>query len=162
MSLTFNADEVFEMAIEIERNGAKFYRQAAEKAADADTKKFMLDMAVMEDGHEDIFKDMRGKLTADAKLPVTYDPDNQAAMYLQTMADGKGYEGKISLDIPLSGDESMEEIINIAIGAERNSVVFYVGLKSLIKTETSRAQVDKIIAEEMGHIAILQQKLLAM
>ena len=34
MGITFNANEVFEMAEEIERNGAKFYRQAAEKASD--------------------------------------------------------------------------------------------------------------------------------
>jgi hypothetical protein len=30
MSITFNVDEIFEMAEEIERNGAKFYREAQE------------------------------------------------------------------------------------------------------------------------------------
>ncbi len=162
MSVTFNADEIFEMAIEIEHNGAKFYRQAADKASDATIKKFLQDMAMMEDGHESIFKEMRSKLAANAKEPVTYDPDDQAALYLQTMANSKGYEGKVSLDAELTGNESMDEVLKVAIGAERNSVVFYVGLKSLITSEASRAQVDKIIAEEMGHIAALQEKLLAL
>ena len=31
MPITFNADEIFEMAEEMERNGAWFYRRAAEK-----------------------------------------------------------------------------------------------------------------------------------
>ena len=35
MSEVFNADEVFEMAEKIEKNGADFYRKAAEKAKNA-------------------------------------------------------------------------------------------------------------------------------
>ena len=31
--ITFNPDEIFEMAEQIERNGAKFYRKAAERTA---------------------------------------------------------------------------------------------------------------------------------
>ena len=31
MGIDFNADEVFEIAEQIERNGAKFYRNVAEK-----------------------------------------------------------------------------------------------------------------------------------
>ena len=30
MSIVFNADEILEMAEQIERNGAKFYRRASE------------------------------------------------------------------------------------------------------------------------------------
>jgi len=33
MPIPFNADEVFEMAEQIERNGARFYRAAAEEIA---------------------------------------------------------------------------------------------------------------------------------
>ena len=128
MSLTFNADEIFEMAEEIERNGAKFYRKAAEGASDADTRKFLTDMAVMEDGHLDIFQKMRQQLADSDKVPVTYDPDDQAALYLQSMADARGYEGKISPSIELTGGEELQDVLSIDIGAERNSVVFYVGL----------------------------------
>ena len=38
MSYDFNADEIFEIAEQIERNGAKFYRTAAESVADEDKK----------------------------------------------------------------------------------------------------------------------------
>jgi rubrerythrin len=150
------------MAEEIERNGAKFYRQAAAGTKDASTKKFLTDMAVMEDGHLDIFQKMRQQLTDSDKVPVTYDPENQAALYLQSMADARGYEGKISPSIELTGKESLEDVLSIAINAERNSVVFYVGLKTLVKSDTSKAQVDKIIGEERAHIATLQKKLVSL
>ncbi len=162
MSLTFNADEIFEMAEEIERNGAKFYRKAAEGAKDADTQKFLTDMAVMEDGHLDIFQKMRKQLADTDKVPVTYDPDDQAALYLQSMADARGYEGKISPSIELTGTEELSDVLSIAISAERNSVVFYVGLKTLVKSESGKEQVDKIINEEMAHIATLQKKLVSL
>ncbi|GAH47433.1 unnamed protein product [marine sediment metagenome] len=56
MGITFNADEIFEMAEEIERNGAKYYREAAEKASDKKTKQMLLDMAAMEDEHLETFE----------------------------------------------------------------------------------------------------------
>ena len=41
MSYDFNADEVFEIAEQIERNGAKFYRTSAENIADTNKKKLL-------------------------------------------------------------------------------------------------------------------------
>ena len=162
MSITFNADEIFEMAEQIERNGAAFYREAASRAKDTATNKFLTGLAAMEDGHLVIFQAMRKELGKADKEPVPFDPDNEAAMYLQAMADAKGFEGKISPGLKLSGRETLSDILSIAINAERNSVVFYVGLKSLIETDRNRRQVDKIIGEEMGHIAVLQKKLLSL
>jgi len=162
VSITFNANEIFEMAEQIERNGAAFYREAAAKAKDAPTRKFLADLAVMEDGHLAIFQNMRKELGQAEKESVTFDPDDQAAAYLQAMADAKGFEGKISPGLKLSGRETLSDILSMAINAERNSVVFYVGLKTLVQTDRSRKQVDNIIGEEMGHIAVIQKKMLSL
>ena len=62
MGISFNADEIFEMAIYVERNGAKFYRKAAEQTESPDVKKMLLELAAMEDGHEIIFAEMRKDL----------------------------------------------------------------------------------------------------
>jgi len=51
----FNADEIFEMAEQIERNGAKFYRRAAEQVTSPDGSELLLNLAVMEDVHEKTF-----------------------------------------------------------------------------------------------------------
>lgn len=75
MSITFNADEIFEMAEQIERNGAKFYRAAAEKFSAV--RQVLLDLAAMEDEHQSTFAAMRAQLTAPEQQPILFDPEGQ-------------------------------------------------------------------------------------
>ena len=49
MSNEFNIYEIFEMAEQIERNGALFYRKSAESVTDPDGKKLLMELAEMED-----------------------------------------------------------------------------------------------------------------
>ncbi len=162
MSITFNADEIFEMAEEMERNGAQFYREAAKNATDKRTKQVLLDMAAMEDGHLSTFQEMRKQLSGKEKAETVFDPYNESVLYLQTMADSRGYEGKISPTEKLTGSEKIEDIFKIAIDAEKNSVVFYVGLKDLVPDRAGKDKVEAIIKEEMGHIATLNKELAAL
>ncbi len=41
MAISFNLDEIFEMAEQIEKNGASFYREAARKTGDKKTQKYV-------------------------------------------------------------------------------------------------------------------------
>ncbi len=159
MGITFNANEIFEMAEEIERNGAKFYRQAAENAADKETKQMLLDMAVMEDGHLRTFEEMRKQLSGQEKGWAVFDPDNQSVLYLQAMADARGYEGKITPTKELTGNETTKEIIEIALNSENESTVFYLSLKALVPVNAGRDKVEVIIIEELSHITALLKKL---
>jgi rubrerythrin len=120
------------------------------------------DLAVMEDGHAEVFSAMRGRLTEQQKEPTVFDPDDQIGLYLQAMADGKGYEGKLSPDQELTGRETAEQVLNIALRAEHKSVVVDVGLKALVRGDQAEAQVEKIIQEEMGHIATLYRRLISL
>jgi len=162
MTIAFNVDEIFEMAEEIERNGARFYREAAAHAPDETSKKMLLDLGVMEEGHEQTFSQMRKELKAADKEPTTYDPDNQVAQYLRTMADFHGTEGKVSPTEKLTGKESIEEVLKIAMQAEKNSIAFYVGIKDLVPGAPAKSKVNAIIMEEMMHVSTLGAKLQAL
>ncbi len=162
MALTFNADKIFEMAEEIERNGAKFYREAAKKAADKDTEKLLLDLAAMEDGHLLTFQEMRKGLAGREKEELIYDPDNEALRYLQVMADSRGTEGKKSLTEKLAGTETIRQILEIAVDAEKNSIVFYSGIKDFVPPRAGRDKVEAVIKEEFSHITTLKEKLNAL
>ncbi len=159
MGITFNANEIFEMAEEIERNGAKFYRQTAANASDKETKQMLLDMAAMEDGHLKTFEEMREQLSGQEKGWTVFDPDNQSVRYLQAMADARGYEGKITPTKELTGNETLLEILEIALNSENESVVFYLGLKGLVPVKAGRDKVEAIIMEELSHITTLLKKL---
>ncbi|MBN1124546.1 MAG: ferritin family protein [Sedimentisphaerales bacterium] len=159
MAITFNADEIFEMAEEIEHQGATFYRKAAEHAPDDATKKMFLTMAAMEDNHKIAFAAMRKDLSTSEKENNIFDPQGQAAMYLQAMADSHGTEGKKSPSEMLTGNESIEEVLEAAVRAEADSVAFYTGIKEMVPAKAGQDKIEVIIKEEIGHLADLKGKL---
>jgi rubrerythrin len=161
MAIAFSADEIFEMAEEVERNAARFYREVAEKAPDLKMKNMVLGLAVMEDDHLRTFHEMRAALSDLEKGGTTFDPDNEASLYLQALAGAKGSEGMKSPTEKLTGRESMEELFDIAIEAEKNSVMFYVGLKGMVAAQAGKDKVEGIIREEVGHVAHLRRQLAA-
>jgi len=154
MSIDFNADEVFEIAEQIERNGANFYRRAAENIDEPENKKFLLDLAIMEDEHEQTFKQMRSELSSDEKVMTTFDPDGESEAYLKSLADTRVFYEK---DIDTT---SLREIYKTAITAEKDSIVFYLGMKEVVPDHLGKDKLDGIIKEEMGHIKLLSKKLL--
>ncbi len=154
MSIDFNADEVFEIAEQIERNGAKFYRTVAENVTDADKRKILINLAEMEDEHEQTFKTMRSELSQDEKVVTTFDPEGESERYLRALADTRVfYEKEIDTT-------SFEEILKAAIAAEKESIVFYLGMKAVVPAHLGKEKLDGIIKEEMGHISLLSKELM--
>jgi rubrerythrin len=154
MSLDFNADEVFEIAEQIERNGVKFYQTAAENITDSDKKQLLIDLAKMEIEHEKIFKNLRSELTQDDKIVTTFDPNGEAESYLQALADTRVfYEKEINTT-------SFKEILTTAITAEKDSIVFYLGMKDVVPGHLGKQKLDEIIKEEMSHIKLLSKELI--
>ena len=158
MAMIFNADEVLQMAVTIEQNGAAFYRKAAGIKEDDASTDFLVELAEMEDGHEKTFEAMRGNLTDDEKGGNVYDPYDEGALYLEAMADTHGGEGDASAAEKLTGNESLEDILGIAIGLEKESILFYLGLKEMVPEHLGKDKLDKIISEEKDHVATLAKK----
>ena len=159
MSITFNFDEVFEMAEQIERNGAMFYRRAAEKFSDSAAREKLLELAAMEERHEKTFAAIRAELTGGVRIESTFDPENQAALYLQAIADGKVFDIKKEPSNILSEGETLEDILHIAIGLEKDSIVFYMGIKDVVPDKLGKEKIDVIIREEKGHVVELSNQL---
>ncbi len=90
----FNANDIFEVAIKIEQNGAKFYRDAAKKIDDEKNKQFLTELAAMEDGHEATFAGLQKELKGDETAPTFFDPENENALYLKALADARVFAKK--------------------------------------------------------------------
>ena len=155
MSYDFNADEVFEMAEQMERNGAKFYRDAAETAADPSNKELLTGLSKMEEAHEKIFETLRAELTAAEKASTVFDPSGEASLYLRALVDSRVFFKK-EIDV-----KSIVEILKSAIEAEKDSIVFYLGMKEAVPKNLGRDRIEAIIKEEMGHIRLLSKELVA-
>jgi rubrerythrin len=156
MMYDFNADDMFEMAEQLERNGARFYRDAAAAVTEAKYRDLLLKLAAMEDEHEKTFVRLRSELGAAEKKPTVFDPDNEAVLYLRALADTRVfYEKQIDTS-------SMTAILKDAITAEKDSIVFYLGMRDAIPEDLGRKRLDGIIKEEMGHIHLLSKELTAL
>lgn len=154
MSYDFNADEVFEMAQQIERNGAAFYRSAAENISDPEERGLLIDLAQMEDEHERTFAALRDALSEKDSRETVFDPMDESVGYLKALADTKVFFEKTL------NASSLEAVLKDAIAAEKDSIVFYLGMKDAVPTELGRDKIDAIIKEEMRHIRLLGKRLL--
>lgn len=155
MSYPFSADEIFEVAEQLERNGAKFYRDASAKVSDADAKNLLNQLAAMEDDHLKTFQDMKAELGDKLKVSTVFDPEGESAAYLRSLADTRIFYKK---EIDLT---SMKEILKSAITAEKDSIVFYLGMKDVVPEKMGKDKMDNIIKEEMSHIRLLSKQLIA-
>ena len=153
MSFEFSADEIFEMAEQMERNGQQFYNTAAAAVEGEKHKKLLLELAGMEVDHEKTFKAMRSELTQKEKETNVFDPMGEAALYLKALVDTRVFFQK-EMDV-----SSMEKILKAAIEAEKDSIVFYLGMKNAVPEELGRGRLDEIIKEEMGHVRLLSREL---
>ena len=159
MSTSFNAEEMFEMAERIERNGATFYRAAAEAVPEASMRRRLVELAAWEDEHERTFAAMRAQLTVAERTPTAFDPDDQSALYLAAMANRRVFD--VSLDpaqLP-TGKESVSQILQAALQREKDSVVFYTGMLDYVPKRLGKDRIEGIIREEMEHIALLSKEL---
>ena len=159
MTIAFNADEVFRMAERIESDAAAFYRKAAATHSRECDCGFLLRLAAMEDEHRKLFAALRDELSDKEKELTAYDPHEEATLYLSAMADTHGGEGSPSVATSLTGRETMEQILRLAIGLEKKSVLFYLGIKDMVSQKLGKARIDRIIHEEKGHIVILSREL---
>jgi rubrerythrin len=159
MSIRFSADEVLEMAEQIERNGAKFYRLAAKIVKDPDGREVLLELAAMEDHHEETFASMRAELRGRKKEATVLDPDGEAALHLSAMADGYVFDPKADPSNELDAQVSSRDILRKAIGREKDAIVFFVGLRDFVCVKADKDKVGAIIREEMSHITLLSNQL---
>ena len=154
MMYDFNAEDIFEMAEQMERNGATFYQTAAAAIDDVPSRDFLLKLAQMEVEHEKTFSEMRATLSASEKAATVFDPDGESVLYLRALADTRVFFEK---EIDTS---SIETILKDAITAEKDSIVFYLGMREAVPEKLGRGRLNDIIKEEMDHIRLLSKALM--
>ena len=159
LSIPFNADEIFEIAEQIERNADRFYRSAARETDDPGLREKLVALAAMENQHERVLAGMRAELPSQEREPAAPDPWGEAVLYLRGIADGHVFDLKQDPAEWLAGKHTKEDILKAAIGHEKDSIVFYLAMKEVVPHALGKGKIDAIIKEEMGHIAGLTSDL---
>lgn len=158
MAITLNAFEVFEIAEQIERNGAKFYRRAAKISDDPGISNMFLRLAEWEDQHEKVFARMRKALSEQSRELRTFKPE-EAPLDTKAMAGLAVFGIRPDPADELTSGQDTADVLKRAIEKEKDSIVFYNGLKDFVPDIAGKDKIDDIIKEEMRHIRILGQSL---
>jgi rubrerythrin len=154
----FTGREVLEMALRIEENGVGYYTAAARASRSRDVKALFKFLAAEEGEHIKVFRGLT-ELTPDYEVPVVVDPyTEEASMYLYAIADTKVFtapgEGKrLALRT-----RSERQALSVAIGTEKDSILFYYELLKMIN-ERDRAVVERLIEQEKEHLRKLSEAL---
>jgi rubrerythrin len=98
---------------------------------------------------------MRAELSEKERKEMVFDPDQELPLYLRALADRHVFDMKVDPSERLKDVKRFEDVLQTAIGLEKDSVVFYTGMKAMVPKHLGGARLDDIIAEEMGHMATL-------
>ena len=153
MSISFSGSELINIAIGIERRGIAFYDIMIRSSENAATRDVFQYLANMERGHIQIFQSM---LTEADKYQISETYAGEYATYLQALVDSVVFtDDMVTSEMATQADSDIEAL-ELAIGAEKDSILFYYEMKDIMPKRV-QPTVDKIITEEKSHLRQLSE-----
>lgn len=155
MAEFFKAADVVEAAVRIEQQGQIFYRQAAQAAKNPDARDFFLFFAQEETRHEQVFRDLLSRV-GQVELPA-WSTDEEYSQYLQVLIDSHAIFSP-DLKKRLQGAADEIEAIRLAMGFEKDTILFFKEMEELVP-ESEKRFVRQCIDEERSHLRKLSSML---
>ncbi len=152
MIFCFNAGEVFQVAVEIEKNGLDFYEKAHQAVSDPEIEQLFLALARDEVEHRRQFEALLSGLPAEFKRPTVSDPDNEIDLYIRDLADQHIFSTGEELKGRLAGIRTIEDALKLALQFEKDSVIFFLGMQEATCEGKARDVVAQIVREELQHV----------
>ena len=148
MGIFFSGGELINIAMGIEKNGAVFYDSLAESTGDAAIRQTYQYLADKEREHLEIFRNMLGD-AGDHQPSETLTEEYDA--YLKALVNSLIFtDDNVAREMAQKVD-SDAEAIQIALGAEKDSILIYSELQHLVRKADCET-VNRIIEEEKSHM----------
>jgi rubrerythrin len=148
MGNIFSGSEIVELGIQIEKNGRDFYNILAEKSKSKKAADIFKYLAGEEEKHIQVFQDILDK--TERYEPSGLNADEYFA-YMNALA------GEHIFTKPGRGEQaaktakSDKEAVNMGIGFEKDSIIFYEGIKKMVPDYDIKI-IDELIIQEEGHL----------
>jgi len=147
----FSIREIIDMAIQLEKNAETFYRAAVAKMSTPSLEPVLICLANEERDHKKWFESLKRVAQEAEARGQSVEISSEA---LRSLVGGQ----KFSLDeVDLSKIESVQELIELAMEHEKDTIIFYQMLQSFIDDPETIKELDEIIAEEEQHIKLLKE-----
>lgn len=158
--IRYSAVELFQMAEAVEREGMRFYREAAARVEDAALAGLLNQLAEWEGRHEARFASMRADLPPPARRQDgPGDPAEEHAVdYLHAFVDGKVFPGLLHPASSPLAPSTPAEVLDYALAREKDTIVFFLTMQGQVPQHWGRERIQGIVDEELSHVHILTAK----
>ncbi|ADL67809.1 ferritin-like domain-containing protein [Thermoanaerobacterium thermosaccharolyticum] len=152
--------EVVSLAIDIEDRGYEFYTMASEKFSnDKKIKEFFDEMAREELIHKSKFEELYRKLLDEKKGDDSAYFDIEASIYLTMLYKTSVFPSENLVEEVLKNVDTIYDAIELAIRAEKDSILFYDEIVKEAKFDATKRIVITLLNEEIKHFIDLSNKL---
>jgi rubrerythrin len=149
----FTSHDVLDIAIQLENNGEKTYRDAVRHASTGKLKDLLVWMANEEKNHARWFSNLKNRLIKGEDHHLVAE---MSRALVEDVIQGQAFSLE---EIDFSTLDTPKKMISTFIGFEGDTIAFYEFLKNFVEDPMVVRQLEQIITEENNHIAQLQDLL---
>ncbi len=149
----FSISDILDLAIKIEQNGEKVYRNAQMQASNPKTAELLAWLADQEKEHAQWFSALKKKYLQILDNPI------KAEMNRAILGEIIGKRTFSLKEEDLLKMNDLNEILLLSIEFEKDTVLFYEMMQAFLQEESDQTHLVLIIAEEKSHIQQLQEML---
>jgi rubrerythrin len=146
----FSIREVIDLAIQIEKNGEQYYRDAIQKISNPSLQSMLEWLADQEGKHQSWFSERKERLETEGD---DLEMEEMGSDILQGILGDQSFSLK---EADLSKIDGVEALIQLAVEFEKDSILFYEMIGSFIEDVETSEKLNEIIAEENHHIELLE------
>ena len=155
----FNASEVFQIAMDIEENGKRFYEKAMDLVDSPDVKALLASLAQDEVEHLKTFTELKAQLPKASTEDTIWDPEHEMNNYLKMMADMNIFRSDFNVEKELSRVKNPEDVLRLGIEFEKDSIIFFLTMQDETEEKKGRELIGQLIDEERKHLKKLSLEL---
>ena len=141
----FSLKDIIDIAVQIEQNGERIYRNAAENIDDPPLQSMLNWLADEEARHVKWFAALKPTVSDGGEYP------EQEKMGKELLRNAVGSHSFVLEDAGFSSMENIEDLLRVAIEFEKDTALFYKMLQPLIDDQKTLDQLHVIIREEDNH-----------
>ena len=153
MANVFSGSEIVELGIQIEKNGRDFYSVLTKQSKNKKASDMFKFLAGEEEKHIAVFKEILSSVQR--YEPQAAYPDEYFA-YMNALAGEYVFTKKDKGSEIAKKINSDKEAVDMGIGFEKDSILFYVGIKEVVPEEGYKP-IDALIAQERNHLRQLTE-----
>lgn len=150
-------NELFQIAMKVERNASDFYKKAANLSDNVRVSELFMRLHSWECEHLSVIKEIYSKIIQTSWDSGKYLPSKMETPQAVLMAGLAVFGIHPNPSDELSGSENCIQALDLAVRKEKDTIVFFTGLKGFMKDSSEHHNVDLIIGEEVRQIGHLEQ-----